>query len=278
MRNGFAVAAMLVTGALTMAAQTSTPVKDDLFAGTEIFAKGASDVTEVTMDPQTLGLVGGKDSAKAHRMLLSVVRTYEYDKPGMYKIEDVETFRNKLNTGEWHCSVHTRSLKTGQSTDICNKQRTDGLVESAIITVEPKSLTFIHTVRRKNDDGSEVGAMPLLMLQGAGGLSSMAMADPEGMADLALLKAQLAAGGAGSLAFGDSPGLGGGSSLPKNFMLAVPNDADLHELMDSAQKLKAGQNKMQFLLKVPKGADDVPPPAAAPVPAPAPPDAPGRPQ
>jgi len=207
-----------------MAAQTSTPVKDDLFAGTEIFAKGASDVTEVTMDPQTLGLVGGKDSAKAHRTVLNVVRTYSYDKPGMYKIEDVETFRNKLNTGDWHCSVHTRSMKTGESTDICNKQRTDGLKESAIITVEPKSLTFIHTIRKQNDDGSEVSDMPLGMMMGMNGLSSMAMVDPEGMANIAILKAQI----------GDMP--------PSSFMIDIPNKADSQELLDSAKKL----NKLEL--------------------------------
>lgn len=112
-----------------------TTFQDDLFAGTEKFATGASDVSEVTTEPD------GK------RKVLSVVRSYEYDKPGMYRIEDVEAYRTKLNTGEWHCSVHTRELKTGESTDVCNKRRTDGFVETAIITVEPKELTFIHTVR-----------------------------------------------------------------------------------------------------------------------------------
>lgn len=219
-RNVLGAMAVIVFGAVAMAAQTSTPVKDDLFAGTEIFAKGASDVTEVTMDPQTLGLVGGKDSAKAHRTVLNVVRTYSYDKPGMYKIEDVETFRNKLNTGEWHCSVHTRSMKTGESTDICNKQRTDGLKESAIITVEPKSLTFIHTIRKQNDDGSEVSDMPLGMMMGMNGLSSMAMVDPEGMANIAILKAQM------------------GAMPPNSFMIDIPNNAQSQELLDSSKKLK----------------------------------------
>jgi len=246
-RNALGLATVFVMSAVTMAAQTSTPVKDDLFAGTEIFAKGATDVTEVTMDPQTLGMVNGKDSAKAHRTVLNVVRTYSYDKPGMYKIEDVETFRNKLNTGDWHCSVHTRSMKTGESTDICNKQRTDGLVESAIITVEPKSLTFIHTIRRKNDDGSEVGEMPLGMMMGMNGLSSMAMMDPEGMADLAILKAQM--------------GAMGSSTAPGTLLLDIPNDAESKDLLDSAQKLK--KDKKSFLLVLPddKGKTEQPKPA-----------------
>jgi hypothetical protein len=154
-------------------AQTSPAAKDDLFAGTEVFAKGASDVTEITMDPDTLDLVGGKDGKRAHNMILNVVRTYSYDKPGMYRVEDVDTFRNKLNSGDWHCSVHTRELKSGSSTDVCNKRRTDGLSETAIVTVEPKSLTFIHTIRKKSEgDHSEIGdfAFP--------GLTSLARLDP----------------------------------------------------------------------------------------------------
>jgi hypothetical protein len=166
--------------------------KDDLFAGTEIFEKGATGVTEITMDPNTLDMVGGKDEHKAHNMVLNVVRTYSYDKPGMYNMADVDTFRNKLNSGDWHCSVHVRELKTGESTDVCNKQRTDGLKETAIITVEPKSLTFIHTIRRQGAPGMSVlGALPfvpgmgsLSMLPGMSSLPMVAMMDPEIFADM----------------------------------------------------------------------------------------------
>ncbi len=159
------------------AAQTSAPVKDDLFTGTEVFAKGASDVTEVTMDPDTLGMVDGEHGRRAHSMVLNVVRTYTYDKPGMDNVADVDAFRNKLNTGDWHCSVHTRSLKTGESTDVCNKRRTDNLVETAIITVEPKSLTFIHTIRKRSayETGDGTGA---LLMPGLAGLSTLAMISP----------------------------------------------------------------------------------------------------
>jgi hypothetical protein len=176
--RGLVMLAVLSTAAVSGLAQgTESPVKDDLFAGTEIFSKGASDVTEITMDPDSLGMVSGKDGKKAHSMILNVVRTYEYDKPGMYRIEDVDAFRNKLNTGDWHCSVHTRSLKSGESTDVCNKRRTDDLSETAIITVEPKQLTFIHTIRKKSGDGqSELGEY--MFLGGIHGLPSMAMLEP----------------------------------------------------------------------------------------------------
>jgi hypothetical protein len=74
--------------------------------------------------------------------------------------------------------VHVRDLKNGSSTDVCSKHRTDGLRESAIITVEPKSLTFIHTIRKAGGPGeSEMGAFP--MLYGMHGLPAIAMLQPE---------------------------------------------------------------------------------------------------
>jgi hypothetical protein len=171
---------------------TDAAAKDDLFAGTEIFEKGASGVTEITMDPKTLDMVGGKDEHRAHNMVLNVVRTYSYDKPGMYNMADVDRFREKLNTGDWHCSVHVRELKTGESTDVCAKHRTDGLKETAIITVTPKELTFIHTIRREGGPGmSELGALPrvpglgsLSMLPGLDSMPMVAMMDPELFAEM----------------------------------------------------------------------------------------------
>ena len=135
-------------------AQSQGGVKDDLFAGTEKFAQGATGVSEISMDPDSLGLVNGDHARRAHSLVLNVVRSYEYDKPGMYRIEDVEAFRKKLESGDWHCSVHVRDLKHGDSTDVCNRRHSDGLVETAIITVAPKSLTFIHTIRKPGDDQS----------------------------------------------------------------------------------------------------------------------------
>lgn len=179
-------------GGTAMAQGTSSMVKDDLFAGTEKFAKGASDVTEVIMDPDTLDMVDGKEAKRAHNMLLNVVRTYEYEKPGMYNIADVEEIRQRVNTGDWHCSVHTRDSKNGESTDICNKRRTDGMVEQAIITVEPKELTFIHTIRRRNGEGSSLEGLGVLGIGDVSGLppaAMMAMMRPEMNAQMAEMRA-----------------------------------------------------------------------------------------
>jgi hypothetical protein len=164
-------------------AQATQPLpKDDLFAGTEVFSKGASDITEITMDPDTLSMVGGPERGRARNTVLKVVRTYTYDKPGMYNMADVEAIRNKLNTGDWHCSVHVRDLKNGTGTDVCGKRRTDGMKESAIIEVEQKSLTFIHTISKGGPGESELGFFP--MLPGLHGLPAIAMMDPDAFADM----------------------------------------------------------------------------------------------
>jgi len=118
--------------------------KDDLFAGTEKFAKGATDVSEINLDPKTMGLVrGDNDGGMAHKMKFMVIRSYTYDKPGMYNMDDVEVYRKKLNDGTWSCSIHVRN-KDG-ATDICSRTTpgSEGS-EMVIISAEPKELSFIH--------------------------------------------------------------------------------------------------------------------------------------
>jgi hypothetical protein len=211
-------------------AQNSEPIpKDDLFAGTEVFAKNATHVTEITMDPDSLNMVGGQDQHKAHSMVLNVVRSYEYDKPGMYNMADVDAFRNKLNTGDWRCSIHTRDLKTGDGSDVCGKHRTDGMREEVIIEVSPTHLTFVHTIRRADAPGSsELGYFP--MLPGMSGLPAIAMLDPEALADMEI--------GLNGMPF---VWTGAGSSM----MLAAP----LGRLYTMSPEMKLKMDDMQKRMK-----------------------------
>jgi len=121
-------------------------VKDDLFAGTEKFNAGASDATEVNLGPDMLGMVSGNHGGDvAHKMRFMVVRTYTYPHEGMYKMEDVDVYRQKLKTGNWNCFIHTYEQKSGESTDICKRALpNDAGNEMVILTVQPKQLTFIH--------------------------------------------------------------------------------------------------------------------------------------
>jgi hypothetical protein len=259
-------------------AQNTQPLaKDDLFAGTEVFAKGATDITEITMDPDSLNLVGGNDERRARSMVLNVVRTYTYDKPGMYNMSDVDAIRNKLNTGDWHCSVHVRNLKTGSGSDVCGKRRTDGMKESAIIEVEPKQLTFIHTVRRAGGPGSsEVGFFP--MLPGLSGLPALAMMNPEALADMQIGMANMQIGLAGMPFVFSTPGAhvfkfdsGQMDELNKNMKELKVHPFDQKQMEEMNKQMK----DFKFLYK---NDDSEAPPAPAASPSPQAAPAPAAPQ
>jgi hypothetical protein len=121
-------------------------VKDDLLSGTEKFAQGATRVSEINLDPSTMGIVEsghGPHADLAHKLSLMVVHSYTYDKPGMYRQEDVDALRKKLTDGSWGCSVHIRDRD--RSTDICSRAAADHETnEMVIFTASPQKLTFIH--------------------------------------------------------------------------------------------------------------------------------------
>jgi hypothetical protein len=128
------------------AVNVSAQVKDDLFAGAEKFAQGASEVTEINLDPSTIGMIGGRggsESGLAHKMNFMVIHSYKYDKPGMYSMDEFQAYSKKLTDGTWNCSIHVRE-KNG-STDICSRTAADHETnEMVILTAEPKEITFIH--------------------------------------------------------------------------------------------------------------------------------------
>lgn len=144
----------------------SPQVKDDLFSGTEKFAQGAKSVTEVNLDKNMLSMVGkGKNGDDmAAKMDFVVVHTYEYDKPGMYRQEDVDVFRKRLTDGNWNCFVHTREKE--ESTDVCAKSPDHGETnELVVMSAEAKELTFVHLRGRMslNEMMKEKGGMRGMM-------------------------------------------------------------------------------------------------------------------
>lgn len=122
-------------------------VKDELFNGTEKFAQGASSVTEINLDPNTMSMLGdhrgGRDGDLARKLNLMVVHTYSYPKPGMYNQGDVDAFRRKLEGGNWACPIHVRN--ESNSSDICTRTGADHETnEMVIVSTNPQKLTFIH--------------------------------------------------------------------------------------------------------------------------------------
>lgn len=129
--------------------QIGAPVKDDLLAGTEKFAQGASKVTEINLNPSTMGMAGRTYSPEGDltkKMKLIVVHTYAYDKPGMYRTEDVDAYVKKLEDGSWTCPIVSREKEKDQErlSYICAKSDSDQTNEMVILSAEPQKLTFIH--------------------------------------------------------------------------------------------------------------------------------------
>ena len=129
--------------------QIGASVKDDLLAGTEKFAQGASKVTEINLNPSTMGMVGktyGSEGDMTKKMKLMVVHTYQYDKPGLFRMEDVEAYTKKLEDGSWTCPIVSREKEGSQEklSYICTKTDSDQTTEMVVLTAEPQRLTFIH--------------------------------------------------------------------------------------------------------------------------------------
>ena len=159
---GAALAAILVAapGALALSGQRvsigfSPQVKDDLFAGADKFSHGAKSSTEVNLDRKMLAMAAkfagsdsdekdDKDEAKlVNKLEFVIVRSYEYEKAGMYNMADVEEFQKRLESGGWSHLVKVRSAT--DSTDVCVKTDDNGAFsELVVISAEPAELTFVH--------------------------------------------------------------------------------------------------------------------------------------
>jgi hypothetical protein len=137
---------MHIAGVWMQVQNASAPVKDELFAGTEKFSQGASSVTEINLDPTTMGMLGdrhGRDAELARKVNFMVVRSYTYPKPGMYNADDVEAFRKRLEDGSWSCPIRVRN--EGGSSEICTRGGADHETnELVILSARPDKLSFIH--------------------------------------------------------------------------------------------------------------------------------------
>jgi hypothetical protein len=139
-------------------------------------AARASNVTEVTLGKNMLGFaakfMNGKDKdEEATRQLIDgldgiYVRSYEFDKPGEYSMEEIESLRKYFETSEWSPMVRERERKTGETTDVMVKLVNGETHGMFILTVEPKELTIVLILGPIRMD--ELGK-----LKGIGGLGAL---------------------------------------------------------------------------------------------------------
>ena len=145
-----APAPALVPVASSVPAKVGSSEGDNLFAGTERFEAGTKNVTEVNLDKKMLGMAArsgkGADNSlgdMAGKMDFVYVREYEYPKPGLYQMSDLEMFRQRLSNSSWSHMVKERGEK--ENTDVWVKTDSEGVTtEMVVIDAEPTDLTFVH--------------------------------------------------------------------------------------------------------------------------------------
>lgn len=116
-------------------------------------AARASDVTEVTLNKNMLEFaakfMNGKDKDDANvRQLIQgldgiYVRSYEFDKPGEYSMDNVDKLRQSFETPEWSPMVREHERKSGETTDVMVKLVNGEPHGMFILTAEPKELTIV---------------------------------------------------------------------------------------------------------------------------------------
>ena len=143
----------LLVSLFVLAACTAQAQLVKIPASFDKLAEKADEVTDVTLDPATLGLAGkflsdkNADERAAKKAVTSVtgiyVRSYEFAKEGEYSEADVEVLRAQLRGPGWNCIVNVRSKKNKENTQVCFYSENGKPAGMAIIAAEPKELTIV---------------------------------------------------------------------------------------------------------------------------------------
>lgn len=162
-----------VLGATAMA-QTSllslpSPLEKEL-------AARASNVTEVTLGKNMLAFAAkfmngdNRNDVITRRLIEGLdgiyVRDYEFDKPGQYSLEQVESLRKAFETPAWTPIVRERDLKSGETTDVMMKMVNGESQGMFVLSAEPKELSIVLILGPIRMD--ELG-----QLKGLGGLGGL---------------------------------------------------------------------------------------------------------
>lgn len=113
-------------------------------------ADKATEKVMVTLDRSLIGAatqwLQGPDKAKIEKAVNGLesilVRSFEFDKEGVYTDADIEPIRKELNGPGWSCIVSVRSKK--ESADVCLFQEKGKIRGLGILTAQPKELTVVN--------------------------------------------------------------------------------------------------------------------------------------
>ncbi len=132
------------------------------------FAPLASDTVDVTLDGPLLQLAAkflsnsDPDEAKIKRLVGGLkgiyVRSFEFEKEGVYTPADVDGIRSQIRIPEWSRIVGVKSKKDGQNAEIFLRTNgTDKVSGITILMTAPKGLTVVQIAGTVNlDDLSDL--------------------------------------------------------------------------------------------------------------------------
>ena len=145
----FRIVCLLLLGSGLAAAQ-DFPGKIDF----QRFAAEASETVDVTLDANMLSLAKNflsdkdADEREAKQIVSQLkgiyVRSYEFDKEGVYSDADVESIRTQFKMPEWNRIVGVRSKHGGENSYVFVRQvsgKIDGLV---VVSAEPREFTVVY--------------------------------------------------------------------------------------------------------------------------------------
>jgi hypothetical protein len=116
---------------------------------------GAAEVTDLTLDPQTLQMAGGflskdKTSADVKDLVAGLqgvyVKSFEFKQAGAYDARVVEPILKQLSAPGWSKMVSTRS--DGESVEIYSWRQGTEPGGLAIVVLEPREVTVVNIVGR----------------------------------------------------------------------------------------------------------------------------------
>jgi hypothetical protein len=120
----------------------------------EKFAAQATETVDVTLDANMLNLAKNflsdhdKDQREAKEIVSQLkgiyVRSYEFDKTGVYNEADIEAFRAQLKAPEWNRIVGVHSKREGENDYVYIRQVGGKMTGLAVIAAEAKELTLVY--------------------------------------------------------------------------------------------------------------------------------------
>lgn len=137
---------------LTLAAALPLCAQSIDFKMLDKLGEKAKESSVVSLGPEQLGLVAGLTGEQGKQGLGEVakalksvqVRSYEFDEKGMYDVEIVRAFRDKVvSSGNWVNIISTK--EKGGFTDIMVQKGPDGKSSGfLIVAAEPREVSIVH--------------------------------------------------------------------------------------------------------------------------------------